>query len=173
MNAIPLFTENGHPTNISYCDVCLKPNIHDVAENCCKKGVCKQCGGETISIFNEKCYDCRDKDQMDKAEKLENWDGPVVLNDSYYATLEDLIDCNEIEKLPEFVYIAENENIPKLDTEDILERFCEDLYEDAYNNLNGVTEFEKAVNTFNKANEGNTFWIESMKKAARVPKRTK
>ena len=110
---------------------------------------------------------------MDKAEKLENWDGPVVFNDSYYATLEDLIDCNKIEKLPEFVYIAETENIPTLDAEDILERFCEDLYEDAYDNLNGTAEFEEAVNTFNKANEGNTFWIESMKKAARVPKETK
>ena len=170
MNAIPLFTKEGNPTNISYCSSCKLPHVHDIAENCCKKGICKICEKETPSVHNLMCYDCRDKEQMEKAEKLENWDGPVVFNDSYYATLEDLLCCNDEEKLPEFVYIAETENILKLDVEDILERLCENLYEDAYEDLNGVDEFKNAVKDFNEANGRNTYRMESGKKAVRVPK---
>jgi hypothetical protein len=170
MNAIPLFTKDGYPTNISYCSVCKLPHIHGIAENCCKKGICKICGKESPSAYNLICYDCRDKEQMDKAEKLENWDGPVCYNDEYFETMDNLIDCKDARDLPEFVYIAETENIPKLDADDILERLCEDLYEDAYEDLNGVDEFEEAIREFNKANERNTYWMESGKRAVRVPK---
>lgn len=170
MNAIPLFTKDGLNTNISYCSLCKLPHLHDVAENCCKKGICKHCGGETATVFNEKCFDCLEKNHLEKAEKLESWDGPVVFNDHYYETIADMLDCEDTEDLPEFVYIAETVNIPKLDAEDILERLCEDLYEDAYDNLNGVDEFIQAVNDFNKVNEGNTYLIESDKRAVRVPR---
>jgi hypothetical protein len=169
MNAIPLFTKEGNATNVSYCSVCMMPKPHDAAETCCKRGVCKRCGGETQTVFNEKCFDCREKDQMDAAEKVEDWGGPVVHNDHYYESIDDLLESHDEGTLPEFVWIAETEHFPLLDVADILENFCSDLYEDAEDNLEGVEDLTKAVAAFNEANAKNTYWLESGKRATRVP----
>ena len=172
MDAIPLFKQDGSPTGIFACGICGQVYTkNDIgAEKCCQKGTCSDCGCETDKYYITLCFPCREKREMDKAEKLEDWSGPVVYNDHYYESIDDMMDCHEEENLPEFVWVAETENIPKIDATDILERLCEDLYEDAYDNLEGVKEFEAAVEAFNKANEGNTYWIESNKRATKVPK---
>lgn len=170
MNAIPLFTEDGKKTNVSYCSHCEIPAPHDLAETCCTTSKCESCGNDTGYRTVSLCSECRDKRAMDKAEKLEEWSGPVVFNDYYYESLDDMMYRLDGDEMPEFVYVAETEPLPKIDIEDFLQNYCEDLYEDAEENLDGVKELAEAFKAFNEANAHNTYWLESRKRAVRVPK---
>jgi hypothetical protein len=145
----------------------MMPKPHDAAETCCKKGACEDCGKETGSVFIHKCFDCREKSALCKAEKVENWSGPVVYNDHYYENMDDLLECND-EALPEFVWVAETEHFPKIDIENFLQEYCENLFEEAEEHLEGVKDLAEAFKAFNEANEKNTYWMESGKRAARV-----
>ncbi|MBF8259437.1 MAG: hypothetical protein HW377_1811, partial [Actinobacteria bacterium] len=94
MNAIPLYKKDGADTGISCCGTCgsvyRKNNMG--AETCCAKGTCSTCGCETDKYYVTLCFPCREKRAMDKAEKLESWDGPVVYNDHYYESIGDMMD---------------------------------------------------------------------------------
>ena len=169
MNAIPLFTKEGNATSVSYCAKCKIPAPHDLAEACCTTSVCEVCGKDTGYRSMKVCSGCRDKRAMERAEKLENWTGPVVFNDHYYDSLDDMMDCNEGEAPPEFVYVAETEHFPKIDIEDFLQNYCEDLFEEAEEHLEGVKDLADAFKMFNEANAHNTYWMESTKRAVRVP----
>lgn len=54
---------------------------------------------------------------------------------------------------PEFAFCAFGKPF-KLSLEGALESECEDMYEDAYTDLNGVKELQAAVDVFNEANKG-------------------
>ena len=168
MNAISLFTEGGQKTNVSYCSKCKVPALHDLAETCCTMSKCESCGKDTGYRTASFCSECRDKRAMDKAEKLDDWTGPVVFNDHYYESLDDMLDCND--DLPEFVYVAETVPFPKISIKDFLQNYCEDLFEDAEEHLDGADELAEAFEAFNEANRGNTYWVESGKRAVLVPR---
>ena len=51
---------------------------------------------------------------MEKAEKLNTWDGWVFYNDKYYETIEDLMEylTSSGEEIPEYVYICKTVPFP-------------------------------------------------------------
>jgi len=107
-------------------------------------------------------------------------DGPAGGPDEDYASsvdemaeyLEDKLADGEIslEDWPEYVHVCKAKNVC-LDAQDILQNLCEELgYEDCYDDLNGIDEFEKAVAKFNAANADVHSYEPDYKRVVRIPR---
>lgn len=107
-------------------------------------------------------------DHFEKAEKVTEWEGPVYFADTYYASLEDLLDeyCGGEE--PEgYIWTCDVEPICTLDLGHILENACQDTPEDwDADELDGQKELEDAIQKFNELNaSAHVAWSPNYQKA--------
>jgi hypothetical protein len=197
MNAIFLHLPDGTPTKWSMCSEChtvAAPGNFDLSEKCC---TCYHCGnplskdekipyataGGGRSLYHRTCEAMlRMKaaaDALEKAELITNYDGPVYCEgrrgsygDGYFANVdelaEDLDDEEDQSDRPEFAFCCESTSV-SIDADQILENATEEMYDDAYDDLEGVEDFRKAVAAFNKANESVVSYYEDTKHKVAVP----
>jgi hypothetical protein len=195
MNAIHLLMPDGTPSKVWACAQCrYLTNDQASAESCCQPMPCRHCGQttekrKTAYLHDVACEECsrrihseEDAARMDRAEKLDAWDGWVYEwggsggRNGYFESLDDYVEYLEAEhedpsEWPEFVYVADRESSPTLDADRILEGLLEGLWEGAdIDDLNGVAELKKAVEAFNQANEKVILYNATGKKAIRVPR---
>jgi len=121
--------------------------------------VCRKCWGPYYAKI--------DSDRLDRAELIEDYSGPVCIGDRYFPDPEEAVEYLADSRegpdmgLPEFVHTCKV--IPySLDAVEIVNNLLENAgVEDSdFQDLDGVKEFEKAVDAFNKANEQNVYWEE-------------
>lgn len=110
---------------------------------------------------------------------VEDYNGPVYLdgygNNGYCRDLEELVDeleCDHAEsEWPDFAYCCTV--IPfnvTTSAEEIGEQCCEDMYEDAYDNLKGLEDLQKALDAFQLANKHMESWDMDYSRKIRLPK---
>lgn len=172
---------------IPRCGECGKyyPNHPKLAETCC---ICESCGfiiKKKQGHWSNRHRDCqrsydakRDMERLEKAEKVEDWDGPIMDGDTYYGSLEDYVDdlytrIEPGEPWPEWVFVPEVEELGELNASELAENLLENLGVETYDtgDINGLEELELACKTFNEANKGIKGYFEGNKKAVRVPPR--
>ncbi len=156
-----------------YCGICgtIYGENEELAAKCC---TCDECG-KTVEKHqghftrrHKECEDIRRNRQEDlrlqKAEKLEDWGGPVVWGyDTYFQDLDELVDFldedfHPEEPWPEWVYICDELPFPKIDLDDILENLCED---------HGIEDF----NSLDIMVPDVVMWHENPHKVVRIPPR--
>jgi hypothetical protein len=175
-------TPDGRVGTVWGCGTCLHVCIDEGhASRCCVCSYCKQpITGEEVGkrqTYHKACMDAasvkRHQDRQDKAEKLETWDDGVFWNDDFYPSLEEAVEaiddqCEDDDR-PDWLYVAKQYPMRKLDAEDILQNHFEDL-EDGCDYLKGEKEFEAACEAFNEANKDILWCEEDGTRAVRVPK---
>jgi hypothetical protein len=136
------------------------------------------------SLYHRKCEQerrsKRDLEQLEAAELVEDYDGPVYYDgvrgsygDGYCASVEELAEYMDDEEdqssRPEFAFCCAEHPFPAVSAERIIESFCGDMDEDAYERLDGIDELEKACEVFCAANAGVTSWYVDHNRKVRVP----
>lgn len=189
MNPINLLLPDGTPSKVWACGECKMTRAdQEHATKCCTLVPCKFCGKSTDKKFRanyitEACDACRtaegsrkDSERLDKATKLEDWDGWVWDENHYYPSLDEYVEHLECDRdpedWPEFVYVAESRPGVVLKAEQILENACENGYEGMCDDLKGEAEFEAAIKAFNEANATLLVYDGDWSRAVRVPKPT-
>lgn len=112
----------------------------------------------------------RERKRFEKAEKIPaaEWNGPVYWNDNYYSDVDDFLDQMADEEFFEDVkYVWACDDVRpacQLDLDSIIESATEDAYEDfETDDLTGLEDLEKAIETFNKLNEKPETWYSNEK----------
>jgi len=196
MNSFNLLLPDGEPSKVWVCDNCwIVARDQGRAERCCTPIPCRFCGEPTETMFNRTAAEtaghdaCKsawraeqDQARMDRAAKLETWDGWVYEwggggpQDGYFDSLESyvdhLVECDglEPEDWPEWVYVAEGKPGVRLSVGHILENACDDGYDDMDCDLKGVKELTAAIKAFNEANAEILVYRSDCKRAVRVPR---
>lgn len=169
--AIELFHADGKPSGIWYCSECRSVhNQQRTAQSCHGVTCCETCGkelGKRQPYYRTQCDECdrqkwREKQVREEFErytkarkvKASEYTGPqVFFGGNYYETVDDAID--QCDQPPEYVWAAKDIGLRKATIEDLVERILEEAWEDAdIDDLNGVEELQKAVDSFNDANAG-------------------
>jgi len=167
----------------------LFPYSHQSIGFCkhCYNGVNRKCSycGKILNRGSYKC-DCagylkeqykkeeeKEQEVFQKAEKMTyeeytnkypNYMIYDPFGDKYYMDLDDLEEdyysYSAEDTLPKYVYGTTKQSI-RLDVNNILEYECDNLHEDAYDNLDGIKELREAIEKFNEVNKTNTatFWM--------------
>ena len=173
MNATELFHKDGRTAGVFYCEKCrMVKRTQYEAEQCCKPYKCSSCGKDCERQYYTICNECdrqreitREQERFAKAEKVTEWDGPVLYGDTYYESIEDMIETEE-DELPDYVWTCTIEKFVEIDVDGILQRICENGYEDFdESSLKGIEEFEVAARKFEEANAGAVCWNPDYKKA--------
>ena len=167
--------------NVWFCMSCKKLySVKEIADKCCK---CYRCNKPLDKDNPQKRYgyheDCwwehkaeREKERFEKAEKVTEWDGPIYCEqlDNYYTEIEDLyndLECyyDEEEDVPEikYVYTCKTKTF-FCDEMNMIEPICEDMYEDAIQDLQGLKELQEAVRIFNEKNKDLETWYPDYRK---------
>lgn len=147
------------------CQSCYN-GVRTMCEFCgelLERGYTKQCVCEGYKEYRREEEEKTESVNFNKAikmtykEYIEEYPDYMIYDvstDRYFEDLDDLENYYEDEelKLPEYVYGTSRSTID-LDVDDIIESGCDDLYEDAHENLAGVEGLYKAVEEFNKRNE--------------------
>lgn len=163
MNAQQLQKPDGTPVDSWFCGECGQlMGDREYAERHCTEGKCCYCQ-QPCGKGNYYHDGCRLNDYFEKAEKLTVWDGWVFLDDcghrdGYFTDAGDFVEWwqqTRKEPLPQFVFIAEPQEFPGLNLDDVLESMCDEMYEEARLHLEGEDELQVAVDKFNEANAGN------------------
>ena len=142
MNPVELFHEDGKSAGVYYCSKCEKitgKGSHKQAEDCCEPYICKYCSlpvdSEVEGKYKMVHYACQEKadfdkqqETMNKAKKLEDWQGYLWYDEHIFVCMEDLtdyMDCqfSEEENWPEFVFVAKPHELHKVSIRDILKIF--------------------------------------------------
>jgi hypothetical protein len=169
-----------------------------VADQCCLCVACQQPVSDSPRDFygatgyptHTECRHKRDRqreaERMDKAEKLDQWDGWVYrdgcgCNEGYFESVDDFLewweDEYEGEQPPEFIWTCKPERIvPPADEilEGLLERWIESGWEDMdESDLTGIDELAAAVKAFSEANENVVAHYPDCKRAVRVREASK
>ena len=183
MNPNQLFTSGGTPTIFWVCGICGRGfDSQEGASRCC---CCDVCGKpidkkRDYSHRHRACQLERDKnrykDRIEKAEKLESWDGPVF-NDvggsgderDYYANIDDMIEAIEDEEgeLPEYVFVCDTVPL-QLDFDRIIDDLVTDTFDDAEDQLSGLVELRNAVKAFNDKNTDVCCWRIDYSRAVKI-----
>ncbi|BCM88766.1 hypothetical protein IAD21_00608 [Abditibacteriota bacterium] len=167
MNAIQLLTTKKRPSGWWQCQAerCgLLHHSQDAAECCCRCSVC----GQPIERGKFRHPECQKQidvqalaDRIQKAEKLTTWDSWVFWDgwghkEGYFESLDDLKNHAEWKglELPEWVFVTEQQPFNSASIDDIRDRIESDGYEDVWADCEGVSELEKAIETFNDLNAG-------------------
>lgn len=194
MNVYFLHKSDGSRSGYCACGECgsiaLDANI-DVMEKCC---TCWECGviipkSERFARnthYHRECERIRDRRiqsaAIDKAELVPEYTGPVHFDcnggsfgEGYFSDVEEFaewLDEQDEEEgfvRPRFVFCCEEYPFKGLDIGSLLENACEDMYEDAQDDLDGADELSTAVDVFNKANSGRISFYEDRKHKVAVP----
>ena len=202
MNAYQLFKKDPKsqeqvPVDVWVCSRCDRAwgQSRDLADRCC---TCAHCGKEMAKIeygtrtsyhsncWIEYCNEVRNK-QIEKAEKLEAWDGWVCnegqgggpQDDGYAQSLDEMVEHLEEqlangdlipEDWPEWVFVCDEIKMRSVESSDIIEMLAGEMYEDFQDELDGLDDLQKALDAFNKANEKMHSYGSDHKRVVRVPK---
>ncbi len=188
MRPFELSGQNGDGKTVSVwaCGVCgcVRGNEDDAAR-CC---VCSYCGLEVplnkygcCETYHNECQRAawakQDKDRMDKAVEVTDYDGPFLVGDTYYQTMDDVVEhleccCESDEDWPEFIYACKEKKPCFEITLDDLECKFDDLWEEAeWDNFHGVRDLEAALTAFNALNADRAVYYEDRTRKVRVPRR--
>jgi hypothetical protein len=178
------------------CGTAAAPGNYDVSVKCC---TCYDCGAplgkdEKIpyadgkgnrSLYHRECEqkrrDLHMAEQLEKAELVPDYDGPVYcegvpggsFGDGYFSDVSELAETLDNEEdqsgRPEFAFCCTEHPFPFINLSGILESACDDMDEDAYERLDGVEELEAACAAFTEANKGVISWYEDRKHKVAVP----
>lgn len=166
MNATELFHADGKPSGVFYCSKCRRtaPSEH-LATRCCEPTICA-CGIVCEDLWHVTCRQCqvkkeveREAQRFEKAEKVTQWDGFVYCegcgNEGYCENVSVMIEDlenNDLE-VPAYVWTCLPRRFAVIDVADIVERICEDGYDDFDSgDLSGLEELKAAIEVFNNAN---------------------
>jgi hypothetical protein len=172
VDAKELFLEDGKPTGIFFCSQCrIVSRDKEFADKCCVPDKCRICGEDVPEKHWSVHRSCREKEIFDKSEKLTSWDGWVCAdgighNDGYFESVEELKEYCEDEEieLPEYVHPCIEVSFEGVDLERAIERVTEEMFEDAWDHLKGLSELEEAVKVFNEKNKELVTYIEDPKR---------
>ena len=159
MNAKELFISEGAPAGIWFCGECRNvAKTQSQAEECCKKYECRICGEPVEKQFWTVHPECRRNEQIERAEKLDAWDGWVYLEGFYHeffesvgALVDEIKNDGEV-KTPEYVFICKPIQFHAPSVDRIIEWSCDDHYEDASEHIKGEVELSLALQRFEAAN---------------------
>lgn len=181
MNAYQLLNPEGTPSGIWVCSTCRivfsdRHGGKDEAEACC---ICKYCG-EPTPHDDKECYTrmhkaCREANRrklmaqrLDEADEHDGYDGWVYVegwgpNDGYFASAEEaeeyIWDVHDDGcELPQWAFCCESSPPPRLDVEDVAQRFEDNGYEGIGDDLSGVKELQAALDKFWEQNKGLLSW---------------
>ncbi len=171
MDSIELFHQDGKSSKIFYCSKCriVWPD-KEKADRCCEPTKCQYCGKESGRQHYLACGPCdraneikRETARFEKAEKLVKWDSWVYLDgvgsDGFFESVShfsEIWECDhdENEEIPDYVWACKKIPFAAVDFDRIIERICEEAYEDFdSDSLKGVDELKAAVEKFNEANK--------------------
>lgn len=181
------------------CEVCggighLINNQEGYIERCtsCRglgiKDVCKICGQPKYGLCeNMDCrkeIDRRDEQRLlNKAIKCELKDisseytemfysESYRYNDGYFSEIEDLIEYCESEdiEIPDYVWATQKVDL-QLDACDILENACEELCEDAFDNLTDINGLQKLLDEWVSKQSGQNTYYPNYRYAIKVDKK--
>lgn len=141
----------------------------EAARDCytCKThNTCTYCGAECSKSFTS-CESCRYQRKLDAAEEIPDDGGPYCAfdGDTYFTEMEEAQDAGLEWVSPCTI------SYPKIDADSVLENLLDDMHEDAsIDDMDGVDEFYRAVEKFNKAQRCQS-WFGDVKRKIRVPAR--
>ena len=171
MNAQELFLKDGVSAQVYYCSECkIVAKKKEDADSCCKRSICKYCGNLVEEKFWLAHQECIEKNKIEKAEKLDIWDGWVFYDDKYYTTLEELLEELEDmeESIPEYVYVCKEISFPGIKIDRLIEAIEEDSYEEVIESISGLDTLADAINDFNEDNKGLVSYLPDETKMVRV-----
>lgn len=164
MNAIELHTPAGKPANVFVCGKCklVRGNERDFAEKCCVPPNCRFCDAALGERDGRTAHEsCLNNDRFEKAEKLTEWDGWVFADgyghgDGYFEDIGELIAACEDDGLdvPEWVFVCKEIPFPCARMDDITQRVEDELFENAWERVEGTKELQAAFDAFNELNKG-------------------
>lgn len=181
MHAVQLNrADTGQLINRWFCSKCGKLAVdQDVAERCCCCRLCeKEIGkddfyGDTQFPEHKTCRAELDRQRelqrFEKAEKLEQWTGPVYASglgysDGYFDFVDSLQDwcADEEDKLPDYVWCCTTDkccptadHLYEMITERVIENGWDEMETD---DINGTDELYEALKVFVAANEKLVCW---------------
>lgn len=188
MTPFELLKPDHTPSGVWVCDNCrITAADERRASLCCTPIPCRYCGKPTDQIYRrdrepashrecERAQFARDKMmRIEKAEKLETWDGWVWDGNRYFESLDDYVDYLECEGLapedwPEWVHVTSVSH-PTINVDHVLQNVCEYGWEDMdEDSLKGVADLRAAVAAFNQANAGLDICNGDYMRVVRVPR---
>lgn len=192
MNGIELFVksmdgaETFKGSGVFYCSRCRVVHREKVAADvCCEPLVCG-CGAFR-DRYRTLCEVCaaeasakRTAEVMAKAEKLEEWTGPVFWegyphNEGYAASVDEFVEMffedededESVRKMPEFVFVCHEWPL-KFGAGDVIERETEDWPEGLADGLQGMEELEASCQAFCERNKRVCSWEVDYRRMVRV-----
>lgn len=159
------------------CGNCgLVYSAREWAEQCCKPEKCEKCGKEIpYKTMWSLCDACRKEKEIEdeqqrfyKAQKYTLANCPkekcqmmysdvYTYNEGFFSDIEELKGFCSWKgiKLPDYVYCTREQKF-SIDVDAMLENSCEELHEDAYENLDGVEELRSYIEDWCKKQSGAT-----------------
>ncbi|MGF7012007.1 hypothetical protein M2146_002561 [Lachnospiraceae bacterium PF1-22] len=162
---------------IAQCNKCQGRGLIDL---------CKLCGRPTNGYCrSEKCEEERrqreESRRYEKAIKMKFEDVPdehkemmfsdVYSGDGYFTDFEELFEyCDDLDiPYPKYVWSTSSMDIT-LDAQDIVERACEELHEDAFEQIKDLDELQDFLDVWCAKQKGTTCYVDDGKYAIEVPK---
>lgn len=149
------------------------------ASICCDRHC--ECGVSIPStcVMCDSCHNKKlEQDETERFQKagvidLVDWNGPVYSpnTDEYYSALDDLLEGNEADHLPEYVWPCDAIEFVKVDIGDILDQIQSEGYEDFdADDLNGIDDLKAAIELFNERNKGQHLYQPNYSKVILIEK---
>jgi len=173
MQAKELFHSDGKSSGVWFCSECkIVKRTEAEAEQCCTPRECADCGQPLSKERRgwsvcERCWDCREEkrrhERLEKAVEVDSSESVMLMveefcgngDDGWFRHIDEIVDygCDEDPDCrPEFAFCSKPQQ-RQINLGDVLERLCEDGYEDMGENFYGVKELQAAVDRFNELNK--------------------
>ncbi len=175
--------------SIYVCGICghLMGERKDLADQCC---TCSQChqpiegngspGGHRSA--HPACETKRAAEaearQIERAEKIDTWEGPVYYEDEFYQDLGALTDHLEDSLVsekdwPAYVFVCDEERFPLFDLDNVIQNLSENHGIEDYDGPNISKEtmalLQAAVQRFDDETKNDISWHPNFHKMVRVP----
>jgi|JI9StandDraft_1071089.scaffolds.fasta_scaffold145461_2 hypothetical protein len=172
MQAKELFHADGKAAGVWYCSECkIVKRTEAEAEKCCTPKECQTCGIELAKerrawLVCERCWDCEQNkkhhERLDKAQEVDPSESVMFMveefschGDGWFHGLDEIIDYGfdeDSDCRPEFAFCSKPEQ-RWIALGDVLERICDDGYEDMGDNFSGLEDLQAAIDRFNELNK--------------------
>lgn len=149
---------------IKCCPVCHEPYTQRYSETCYNEK-CRQ----AEFIKRKRCEDEQEQGRFEKAQKIRIEDAPdevkeMVYSDQYdynegYCSDLDWIDDLGEDERPTYVWATEKASL-HIDAYNIVSQACEDLHEDAFDNVDNLDGLQKLLDAWcDKQSGTGTYWV--------------
>lgn len=163
--------------------------------HCGGTGVVKRCRncGELLPVYRLKCS-CAQQQAKDKAEKQRKWKEKIdslrvaspeevdenrcfyseafPYNEGYFADFHEFFDAWEEgdpgRERPEYCFGTDKIEF-HIDADQIVENACEDLYEEAYENVSNIDALQKSIDKWAKKNGPGSTYVYHTRYKVRIP----